>query len=54
MLRLDREAGGRVKEVRLRSKKERAAGVFDLPPGDYLLTEANHPGWVCRIKVTPQ
>jgi hypothetical protein len=54
VLRLDREVGGRVKEMKLRSKKERAAGVLDLPPGDYLLTEANHPGWVCRIKVTPQ
>lgn len=54
VLRLDREVGGRVKEMKLRSKKERAAGVLDLPPGDYLLTEAGHPGWVCRIKVTPQ
>lgn len=54
VLRLDRVVGGRVKEMKLRSKKERSAGVLDLPPGDYLLTEANHPGWVCRIKVTPQ
>jgi hypothetical protein len=53
VLRLDRD-GGRVKEMKLRSKKERAAGVLDLTPGDYLLTEAGHPGWVCRIKVTPQ
>lgn len=54
VLRLDREVGGRVKEMKLRSKKERSAGVLDLTPGDYLLTEANHPGWVCRIKVAPQ
>jgi hypothetical protein len=54
VLRLEREVGGRVKEMKLRSKKERSAGVLDLTPGDYLLTEANHPGWVCRIKVTPQ
>jgi hypothetical protein len=53
-LRLDREAGGRVKEIKLRMRKERSAGVLDLNPGDYLLTEANHPGWVCRIKITPQ
>jgi hypothetical protein len=52
--RLDREAGGRVKEVNLRMRKERTLGVLDLPPGDYLLTEASHPGWVCRIKITPQ
>jgi hypothetical protein len=54
VLRLDRVAGGRVKEINLKSKKERSAGVLDLHPGEYLLTEANHPGWVCRIKITPQ
>lgn len=53
-LHLDRESGGRVKEMNPRTKKERSAGVLDLHPGEYLLTEANHPGWVCRIKVTPQ
>ena len=52
-LNLDREVGGRVKEVKLKMKKQRAAGIFDLPPGNYLLTEANHPGWVCRITITP-
>jgi hypothetical protein len=54
VLRLEREAGGRVREMKLRSKKERSAGALDLPPGNYLLTEANHPGWVCRIKVCPR
>lgn len=53
-LRLDRQVGGRVKEMNLKSKKERSAGVLDLTPGDYVLTEAGHPGWTCRIKVTPQ
>lgn len=53
-LRLDREVGGRVKETTLRMRKERSAGVFDLTPGTYLLTEADHPGWVCRIRITPQ
>ena len=51
---LDRESGGRVKEVKLKTRKQRAAGIFDLPPGNYLLTEANHPGWVCRITITPR
>jgi hypothetical protein len=49
---LDREVGGRVKEVHLKMRKQRAAGIFDLPPGNYLLTEANHPGWVFRITIT--
>jgi len=25
--------------------------VLDLPPGRYLLTEANHPNWVCQITI---
>jgi hypothetical protein len=49
----DLEVGGRVKEVNLKMRKQRAAGVFDLQPGTYLLTEASHPGWVCRITITP-
>lgn len=53
-LNLDREVGGRVKEVKLKMRKERGVGIFDLPPGNYLLTEANHPGWVCRITITPR
>jgi hypothetical protein len=50
---LERQAGSRVKEIKSRMRKERSAGVLDLPPGDYLLTEANHPQWVCRIKISP-
>ncbi|HEX8845108.1 MAG TPA: hypothetical protein VF791_10715 [Pyrinomonadaceae bacterium] len=53
-LRLDRETGGRVKETKLKMRKERSLGVLDLTPGVYLLTEAGHPGWVCRIRITPQ
>jgi hypothetical protein len=26
---------------------------FNLPPGDYVLTEANHPDWKCSITLTP-
>lgn len=53
-LQLDRETGGRVKESKLKMRKERSLGVFDMTPGVYLLTEADHPGWVCRIRITPQ
>jgi hypothetical protein len=52
-LQLDRETGGRVKEAKLKMRKERSLGVFDMSPGVYLLTEAGHPGWVCRIRITP-
>ena len=24
---------------------------FELPPGNYVLTEANHPNWVCAVTV---
>jgi hypothetical protein len=51
---LDREVGGRVKEINLKMRKQRAAGIYDLPPGNYVLTEANHPLWSCRITITPQ
>lgn len=53
-LQLDRETGGRVKEAKLKMRKERSLGVFDMTPGVYLLTEAGHPGWACRIRITPQ
>jgi len=27
--------------------------VLNLQPGIYLLTEINHPGWLCRVTITP-
>lgn len=51
-LRVDREVGGRLKEVNLKMRRQRSAGVFDPPPGKYVLTEANHPGWVCHITIS--
>lgn len=53
-LRLDREAGPRLKDVRLPKGKIDWKDVIDLTPGVYLLTEANNPKWVCRITVTPR
>lgn len=52
-LQLDRQTGGRVKEAKLKMRRERSLGVFDMTPGVYLLTEAGHPGWACRITITP-
>jgi hypothetical protein len=28
--------------------------LLDLPPGQYILTELNHPRWRAQIKITPQ
>jgi hypothetical protein len=51
--RLEREAGGRLREVRLSEGRLGSKQYEDLPPGNYLLTEAAHPDWVCRITITP-
>lgn len=51
---IEREAGEKVKEVRgLGGKRDWVEGV-DLPPGRYVLSEADHPEWVCRITITPR
>lgn len=50
-LQFDRVAGSRLKQVKvLRQKLDWAEG-FDLTPGSYILTEANHPEWVCHITI---
>jgi hypothetical protein len=51
---LDRETGGNVREVKISGGKLRSGNFQDLPPGRYVLTEANHPGWICRITITSQ
>lgn len=50
-LRLERENGAKLREVT--AKRERPwKGIVHLTPGTYLLTEANHPEWVCRITIS--
>lgn len=51
-LRLDQVAGHRLREVRLTKEERILRRVEDLPPGEYLLTEADHPDWACRITIT--
>jgi hypothetical protein len=51
--RLDREAGGRLHAVRISEGRLVSKQHADLPPGTYVLTEAGHPDWVCRITITP-
>jgi len=43
--------GSRVHEVRMRSGRTNWTDSFDLDPGEYVLTEATHPGWDCKITV---
>lgn len=43
----------KVKEVGFRKGQVKWVERFNLPPGDYVLTEANHPEWKCNITLTP-
>jgi hypothetical protein len=52
-LRIDRAAGNRLKEVAVSGGQLDWVDVVDLIPGDYVVTEADHPNWVCNITVTP-
>jgi hypothetical protein len=50
--RLDLEIGGKLREVKVGDGKLRSGNFEDLPPGRYVLSEANHPEWICRITIT--
>jgi hypothetical protein len=51
-LRLDREAGSRQREARVRRNKLDWREIVNLPPGRYTLTEADHPDWICHIIIS--
>lgn len=51
-LRLTREGGPRVREMRVPREEPDWSEVVDLEPGRYLLTEANHSRWVCVITIS--
>lgn len=53
-LRLDSENGDRLRSVEMSSGEPDWNDLLDLSPGNYLLTEADHPDWVCRITITAQ
>lgn len=50
-LRLDREAGNRLREVPVTKERLGWSDLVDLNPGKYVLSEANHPDWVCHITI---
>lgn len=49
---LQRVGGERLREVKQTKKERIVRQLEDLPPGEYQLTEAEHPDWVCRITIT--
>jgi hypothetical protein len=53
-LRIERENGERFNESKTSREKSYWRQHIHLTPGTYLLTEAGHPDWVCRITVTAQ
>jgi hypothetical protein len=52
LLSLTREAGPRTHEMHVPREEPNWSEVVDLQPGNYVLTEANHPRWECRITIT--
>jgi uncharacterized protein (DUF58 family) len=53
-LQLERENGNHVREVKVHRNRPNWREVVDLPPGQYVLREASHPDWACRITITAQ
>lgn len=51
---LRRDAGELLKALAFRQRQARLRERIDLPPGQYVLTEQNHPNWQCRITITAQ
>jgi hypothetical protein len=50
-LRLDRAAGGRLREVKAERGGAKLREVLDLHPGEYVLSLEERPDWACRINV---
>lgn len=50
-LTLARENGPQLKEFSLSRQKRRSNDRYDLTSGEYILSDANHPAWKCRISV---
>jgi len=51
-LHLSREAGAQLLDVPVPREQPNWSEVIALPPGRYVLTEADHPRWLCRLTIT--
>jgi len=45
------DVAGLLRNVLVPHEKRNWSDVVDLPPGNYQLLEATHPGWVCNITI---
>jgi hypothetical protein len=50
---LDMETGPKLYAIGVSKNKSKWREKMALPPGTYLLREAGHPDWVCRITIQP-
>lgn len=50
---LNHENGASMRQVRMAKRQSKLKEILELPPGRYLLTEANHPEWTCTIVIKP-
>ena len=41
--------GQKLHEIKGKQGQQRQRKILDLPPGEYVLKEASHPDWSCRI-----
>jgi len=53
-LRFERVNGERLHEVNVKRERPSWRTNLNLTPGTYLLTEADHPNWICRFVITAQ
>ena len=53
-LEINRVAGQRIRAVDMTRGQARSLENLDLPSGEYLLSETNHPRWKCRIVISPR
>jgi len=53
-LELSQVAGNRLHSVRMKRGRTRSLSDLNLAPGEYILSERNHPRWICRLTISPR
>ena len=49
-----RADGQRLNALQTRKRKVSWREIVDLPPGQYFLSVANHPAWICNVTILPR
>lgn len=53
-LELNQVAGNKLHSVRMGRGRTRSLSDLNLAPGEYILSERNHPRWICRLSISPK